>query len=628
MNSRTRFKENLLGLRRVQKRAILMVNDAALAAASLWLAFFLRIGIPETPHLIQLIPVFSLVALGSVLFLWLLGFYNNLLRELEIRILNSLGAGVLLTAALIVAFGYFDNTVLIPRSIPAIFSIVFFLLVGCSRLFGRWYYRYAVGLNTNSQPIIIYGAGETGTHTASILDNSREFSLIGFVDDDKSLHGNRIRGRRIFPNEQLGELSKRYPNLRVLICISNLSSEQRRQIIENLQAYPIQVLTVPSLSDVVAGRARSDDIKEVKLSDLLGRDQIPPKVALFEDAIIGKTLLVSGGGGSIGSEICLQLAKNQPKKIIVIDSSEFALYQLEQRLQTNLGPAFDSSVFNLLLCDVLDETGLERILDLHKPEVVYHAAAYKHVPIVERQPLKGIENNIIGTDILARLCAKAGVKQFTLVSTDKAVRPTNVMGATKRVAELVVQARQLAQNQTKFTIVRFGNVLGSSGSVIPLFREQIAAGGPVTVTHPDVTRFFMTIPEAAQLVIQAGFLGKGGEVFVLDMGEPVLIQKLARLMIQLSGKTAKDENNPGGEIQLEFSGLRPGEKLYEELHLTENVEGTTHPKIMLANELCLQPKVMERHIRTFRKVLDSGDRTKGLKLLSNLVEGFEPDLKI
>ena len=604
-----------------------MVNDGILAAISLWLAFFLRIGSPSTTHLVQLIPVFILVALGSVLFLWLLGFYNNLLRELEIRILNSLAAGVLLTAALIAAFGYFDNTVLIPRSIPAIFSIVFFLLVGSSRLFGRWYYRYAVGLNANSQPIIIYGAGETGTHTASILDNSREFSLIGFVDDDTSLHGHRIRGRRIFPIKQLESLSNRYPDLRVLICISNLSSQQRRSIIENLQAYPVQVLTVPSLSDVVAGRARSDDIKEVRLSDLLGRDQVPPIVELFENAIVGKTILVSGGGGSIGSEICVQLAGNQPEKIIAIDSNEFALYQLEQKLRKNLGTSYDSTAFEFLLCDILDEKGLARILELYRPDVVYHAAAYKHVPIVERQPLKGIANNILGTHILVKLCSDAGVKQFTLVSTDKAVRPTNVMGATKRVAELVVQAMQLAQDQTKFTIVRFGNVLGSSGSVIPLFKEQIAAGGPVTVTHPEVTRFFMTIPEAAQLVIQAGFLGKGGEVFVLDMGEPVLIQKLARLMIQLSGKTAKDADNPGGDIPLEFTGLRPGEKLYEELHLTENAEGTTHPKIMLANEEHLPPKVMEGHIRNFKKIIESGDRLEGLKLLSSLVEGFKPDLR-
>ncbi|MEM7068533.1 MAG: nucleoside-diphosphate sugar epimerase/dehydratase [Pseudomonadota bacterium] len=623
MSYGSRLKEALLGISRPQKRLILAANDATLITASIWLAYFLRVGSLSSTQLYNLVPLFVFVTACGVLTLWIMRFYRNLLRELDIRALGTLGLGTILTALSLTAFAYFESSVWVPRSIPIIFLLLMFLLIAVSRVIGRQVYRWAVGLHADKQPIVVYGAGETGANTATILDNSREFSLVGFIDDDKSLHGSRIKGRRISGVSRLKELVKRHPNLRVLICIGNLTSEQRRRIIERLQIYPVQVLKIPALADIIAGRAGNNTIEEVRLQDLLGREQVPPIDEFFKEAISDKVVIVSGGGGSIGSELCMQLALNNPNKIIAIDNNEYALYHLEQNMRKALPIGFVDNRVHFLLCNILDEDALNQILAEHKPEVAYHAAAYKHVPIVENQPLKGVENNILGTHCFATCCANAGVKNFTLISTDKAVRPTNVMGASKRAAELVVQALQQKHKDTVFSMVRFGNVLGSSGSVIPLFRKQIEQGGPVTVTHPDVTRYFMTIPEAAQLVIQAGFLAKGGDVFVLDMGEPVHIQKLARLMIQLSGKTTRDADNPGGEIEIEFTGLRPGEKLYEELHLTKVVSGTIHPKILAASEASITPAEMEKHVISFRKFVKNANTKQAIALLSELVEGYK-----
>ncbi len=617
------IKEILLALGRTQKRAILAISDAVVSVLALWLAFVLRIGLPDYSHLESVFALFVIVPIASVFFLWFFGLYNHLLRELELRTLNSLAMGMVATALVIAAYGYFYSLALLPRSIPVLFAILAFLIIGTSRIFGRWYYRNAVGLTVDSQPIIIYGAGETGINTAGILENSREFSLIGFIDDDPHLQGSRIKGRKIFNLSELDRLCARSPDLRVLICIANITAESRRSIIEKLQTYPVQVLTIPRLDDVVAGRARLDDMKEIRLRDLLGREQVPPIDKFFDEAIEGKTILVSGGGGSIGSEICMQLANNRPGKVIAIENNEFALYQLEQQITKEHRDLVAGGKFKFMLCNVLDSDAVGGIMKEHKPQVVYHAAAYKHVPLVERQPIRAMENNIIGTHTMASAAAAIGASHFILVSTDKAVRPTNVMGATKRVAELVVQGLARGKSTTVFSSVRFGNVLGSSGSVIPLFRKQIADGGPVTVTHPEVTRYFMTIPEAAQLVIQAGFLASGGDVFVLDMGEPIQIEQLARLMIQLSGKSTKDAENPNGDIEISFTGLRPGEKLYEELLLTENAEGTIHPKIMAANEASLPAAEIQKHVTAFRKIVAQNDNEKGLKLLEKLVEGFD-----
>lgn len=616
------LRELLLSLGRFQKRAILAVCDAAISVAALWLAFLLRIGPPDLDHLLTLIGLFIAVPIATVFFLWIFGLYNHLLRELEIRTLYSLAIGLIATAAIITAYSYFYGSELLPRSIPVLFAILAFLLIGASRVFGRWYYRHAVGLTADSQPIIIYGAGETGVNTAKILENSREFSLLGFIDDDKHLQGSRIRGRKIYDVSDLDDLCSRYPELRILICIAHITADGRRKIIEKLQTYPVQVLTIPTLGDVVAGRADLNDLKEVRLQDLLGRAQVPTIKKLFEEAVNGKTILVSGGGGSIGSEICMQLAAHSPERIIILENNEFSLYNLEQRVLRHFRHQIADGTFQYVLCDVLDFDVVNRIMQEHQPQVVYHAAAYKHVPLVERQPLRAIENNIIGTHNVAQAASKSGASYFVLVSTDKAVRPTNVMGVTKRVAELVVQGMARGKSKTIFSSVRFGNVLGSPGSVIPLFREQIASAGPVTVTHPEVTRCFMTVSEAAQLVIQAGFLAKGGDIFVLDMGEPIQIEKLARLMIQLSGKTTRDTENPNGDIEIVFTGLRPGEKLYEDSLLSDNATGTIHPKIMIASEASFTQKEMQKHIASIRKVVAQGDEKKGLELLEQLVEGF------
>lgn len=616
------IKQLLLDLKRWQKNLLLITIDVSLVLVSLWLAFFLRIGNLPPDRIVELIPLALIVAITAVSSFWFLGTYRNLLRAISIQILNTLSLGAGIAAVTIAVYGYFDTDTLIPRSIPVIFAIAAIALTGSSRILGRWVYRTMVGLHQKSQPIVIYGAGETGTHVAAVLDNSREFTMIGFIDDDKNLWGNRLRGRRIFPVTELEHLANRFTDLRVLICIAKITSSQKLAIIEKLQEYPVQVLTIPPLPEVIAGRSNLEDIKEVKLEELLGREQAPPIPSLFEEAITGKRVLVTGGGGSIGSEICRQILANRPAKLVVLDSSEFALYRLEQEMADLLLPDAPDGIIEYQLGSVTDEFTIEAVFKTHKPQLVYHAAAYKHVPIVEQNAVQGIKNNVEGTRIVTDAAIRHKSERFILVSTDKAVRPTNIMGATKRVAELVTQAADRRDSNTIFTMVRFGNVLGSSGSVIPLFKKQIAAGGPVTVTHPEITRFFMTIPEAAQLVIQAGSMAKGGEVFVLDMGEPVEIQKLARLMIQLSGKTVRDADNPNGDIELTYTGLRPGEKLFEELLISDNASGTQHPKIMMATENALTARAMDKELARIKRCIEQQDTSAANEILTDLVDGF------
>ena len=618
-----RFNMFLLGLSRKQKRLVLVIGDGFLLGFSFYAALVLRLGAPSPQYLQSLYPVFAIMIVTGVLVLWILGFYRAFIRAFEFSTVNILIGSMIIIGMLIAAFAYFVPTVWLPRSVPIIFVLLAFVLIGASRVVARWFYLYATGKFATKENVLIYGAGENGIRMAATLSGSRDFRLVGFIDDDPGVKGHVLRGQRIFSPNDIEMLSKRYDKLRVLLCISKLTPDQKRQIFEGMRSYNLQLDVIPSLSDVVSGKDSYEDFRKVQIEDLLGRNIVAPIERLFVDAIAGKTILVTGAGGSIGSEICRQILRCKPSQLIVIENSEPSLYALNNSLRELMEKENIDVGVEYRLAHVGDREQIRAVLGETRANIVYHAAAYKHVPIVEDNILAGIKNNIIGTNVLSEECIRAGVERFVLISTDKAVRPPNVMGATKRVAELILQAKAEAQSDTIFSIVRFGNVLGSSGSVIPLFISQIEAGGPVTVTHKEVTRYFMTIMEASQLVIQAGFLSNGGDVYVLDMGEPVKIVELAELMVQLSGKTIKNAENPDGDIEIKITGLRPGEKLYEELLIDANAAGTAHPKILVANEASLKPAEMNKKLKLFEKCLHDNDINSATKILEEMVSGFK-----
>ncbi|MGB7287980.1 MAG: nucleoside-diphosphate sugar epimerase/dehydratase [Salaquimonas sp.] len=618
--------KTLESLSRKQKRQILMSVDVVIFALCLYLALILRLGHVDNQYLVSLFPAFIFVSVFGVFSNLLFGVYKTLNRSFDFRSVNILASSCVAVGLAIAAFGYFFNNIFLPRSTPFIYIMLAFLLVGTSRILARWLYQYSLSVKGSRKAVMIYGAGEAGNKVAGLLSGSPEFSLVGFVDDDPTLHGNYMRGRKVYSPSDISSVVSRYGPLKVLLSILDLSPSRKRQIYSRLRHPQITIEVMPSLLDVVAGRLALDSLRELQIEDLLGRDIVPPIASIFSNAVKDATVLVTGGGGSIGSEICRQIVNNNPSKLIVFDQSEFALYGIEQELSSLVKSASLTFPIHYVLGSVDNRDLVARILKTYSPDMVFHAAAYKHVPIVEDNILEGARNNILGTEVIASECAAAGVERFILISTDKAVRPTNVMGATKRVAELVVQSQAEISckkgNGTIFSMVRFGNVLGSSGSVIPVFKSQISNGGPVTVTHKDVTRYFMTIPEAAQLVVQAAFMAEGGEVFVLDMGDPVKIDDLAKLAIQLSGLTVRSEEEPNGDIEIKYIGLRPGEKLFEELLTDENAQGTIHPKIMKANENHLANNVMKKHTESLKKAVVQGDQKSALKILMQIVPGF------
>jgi FlaA1/EpsC-like NDP-sugar epimerase len=490
-----------------------------------------------------------------------------------------------LLSALTLATSSFLLQAQMPRSAVIIYLFSVLIFVGVPRLFIRAIVNQ-MGKN-GTEPVIIYGAGNQGIALANSLMNSETYRPCAFIDDNKRKQKSVIHGLKVYPASQLDELLENGQRKKVLLALGSASSSARKRLLEQLASKKIEVLTTPSVNDIVSGKAKIEEVKKVDIEDLLGRDPVPPRSELIQQCITDKVVAVTGAGGSIGSEICRQVLLQKPTKLVLIELNEFSLYSIEQELnQLKESNGLELDIISIL-GSVQKEHRIKTVFETFKVVTVYHAAAYKHVPMVEHNVVEGVRNNVFGTWYCAEAAIKANVKNFVLISTDKAVRPTNVMGTSKRVAELVLQALAKRQVDTRFTMVRFGNVLGSSGSVVPLFHKQIQSGGPITVTHPDIIRYFMTIPEAAQLVIQAGSMGKGGDVFVLDMGEPVKITSLARKMIHLSGLSEKHEQNPNGDIAIEYSGLRPGEKLYEELLVGDNVEGTSHPRIMTANEVHL-----------------------------------------
>jgi FlaA1/EpsC-like NDP-sugar epimerase len=527
----------------------------------------------------------------------------------------------------------------VPRTIGLIQPTIVFLLVGASRAVARIWLGglYQLEIKRSSLPqVLIYGAGWAGRQLASAMANSHEMRVVGFLDDDERLHGHVLNGLQIFNPAKLEELSNNKGITDVLLALPSASRDKRNQILSKLSKKKISVRTLPSLSDITSGKVTINEVCDLEIDDLLGREPVKPDVLLLNRNTHNKTVLVTGAGGSIGSELCRQLLKTQPRRLLLVDVSEFALYQINQEIQSALEIHEDFLKVDLevvpLLASVCDEIRMHEIMDTWRPHTVYHAAAYKHVPLVEHNPAEGVRNNVWGTKVCAEAAIRNGVQNFVLVSTDKAVRPTNIMGATKRLAEMVLQA----MNNTKppadssrhtastcFSMVRFGNVLGSSGSVFPLFREQIKNGGPITLTHLDITRYFMTIPEAAQLVIQAGAMGSGGDVFVLDMGEPVRIYDLASRIVELSGLSLRTAKNPHGDIAINVTGLRPGEKLYEELLVGDNPEPTQHSRILKAHEKFLPWDQLQGQLNSLNLALSVNDVPMIRRYLQQMVEGYQ-----
>ena len=575
----------LLNAPRPIKRLITAAYDAITIPLAIYAALALRHG-----ELIVAINQAALITIAATTFLTLLiftrtGLYRAVIRYMASKAFGTLAMGVTVSA-LILATSSFITQANLPRSSIIIYWFTAFALLGSPRLFMR---NIVAQLNTSpKQAVVIYGAGNQGIALLNALTNNDAFRPIAFIDDNLRKQNTVIRGLKVYPPGEFLDLIQQVNISKVLLALGNTSTSKRKQLIENLSGNGVEILTTPAVQDIVSGKAKIEEVKEVEIEDLLGRDCVTPNSELLTSNIKDKVVLVTGAGGSIGSELCRQIIKQQPSQLVLVELNEFSLYSIEQELNNycNAHPSCHTKIVSIL-GSVQRQNRLETIFKTFAVQTIYHAAAYKHVPMVEHNVVEGVRNNVFGTWYCAEAAIKAGVERFVLISTDKAVRPTNVMGASKRLAELVLQALSNRQSSTLFCMVRFGNVLGSSGSVVPLFRRQIKAGGPITVTHPDIIRYFMTIPEASQLVIQAGAMGKGGDVFVLDMGEPVKITALAQKMIRLSGLTEKTVENPIGDINIEFSGLRPGEKLYEELLIGDNVEGSEHPRIMTANEVHL-----------------------------------------
>ncbi|MED5431078.1 MAG: nucleoside-diphosphate sugar epimerase/dehydratase [Pseudomonadota bacterium] len=612
----------LISLSRTSKRAVMLLADVIAAPLLVWLAYSLRFNTFVT----DIQDPWLLLAAPAVLVpsLYLAGFYRSIVRYLGAEVAWSMLAGVLTSVLALAAASYMVPETTAPRSIFLIWGMLCMLYLGGSRFVMRRFLVYVLGGALDRQPVAIFGAGGAGAQLVAGLQSSAEFFPAMVVDDAFNKQGTLLAGVPVVDRASLEKACRRGKVSSVLLAVPSLSRTRRMAIVRWLETLNVRVQTVPAFTDIANGKARIEEVKDVSIEDLLGRDAVPPQPDLLHRCISGKHVLVTGAGGSIGSELCRQILKLKPSCLILFEQSEFSLYAIEKELAAFIAAKGLQVELRAMLGSVVNRGHVERICREYRVDTVYHAAAYKHVPIVEDNPSAGVRNNIIGTLEAAQGAEAAGVKHFILVSTDKAVRPTNVMGATKRFAELVLQAMADRGSETVFSMVRFGNVLGSSGSVVPLFRDQIQRGGPVTVTHPDVIRYFMTIPEASQLVIQAGAMAKGGEVFVLDMGEPVRILDLATTMVHLMGLSVKDDENPNGDIEITFSGLRPGEKLYEELLIGECSVGTEHEMIMQATEERLTWDEIQFALEAFRKALERGDKTALKSLLRSYVAGYQP----
>jgi FlaA1/EpsC-like NDP-sugar epimerase len=604
------------------KRAVVLTLDAGLCVLSVWLAYYLRLGFWVPVGGAMVWPIVLSMVFALPIFI-VSGLYRAIFRYSGWPALLAVGRAMLLyTLSFSIVFT-FVGVEGVPRTVGLIQPILLLLLMGASRAGARIWLGglYQQQLRKSALPqALIYGAGGAGRQLAMAMSNSHEIRVVGFLDDDDRLHGHVLNGLPIHNPRDLCELLADAPIVDVLLALPSLSRQRRNEILNQLKPHKVAVRTIPGLYDLFTGRLSLSDVRELDIDDLLGREPVQPNGLLLNLNTLGKRVVVTGAGGSIGSELCRQIVRTQPKQLLLVDMSEFALYQIHQELLA----VADGVELVPLLASVCDEARMNEIMDTWKPHTVYHAAAYKHVPMVEHNPAEGVRNNVWGTLVCSEAAASNGVRNFVLISTDKAVRPTNIMGATKRLAEMVLQALAEQRGATTFSMVRFGNVLGSSGSVVPLFREQIKNGGPITLTHADITRYFMTIPEAAQLVIQAGAMGQGGDVFVLDMGESVKIIDLARRMVELSGLTVRDEADPSGDIELAVTGLRPGEKLYEELLIGDNPQATQHPRIMKAHEQFLALPELRVRLQALSMAVSANDVPAIRGLLQQLVSGYQP----
>lgn len=581
----------LMQLPRNVKRGIGLIMDIGSITVAMILAYLLSFDAIMPLRWSQWI-ILGGVVLGITLLAFIrFGLYRAVVRYVGFKVLSLVFFTVIFSGALLVV-GALLMGISLPVSAVVNYVLIAFLLTGGSRLLVREGYQRV--MSRQKDRVIIYGAGSAGRQLAQAISNGDEFHPVLFVDDDSGLQNTSVLGLKVIPPENIDKAIHELGVQRILLALPSTLRSRRRQILDALEALPVKVQTVPGMADMVNGDLSIDQLQDVRVEDLLGRDPVSPEPQLMEKHITGQTVLVTGAGGSIGSELCRQILKQRPKALVLYELSEFALYAIERELTQICQQQGIGAEIIPVIGTVQRRNRIETVLKAFTVDTVYHAAAYKHVPLVEYNMVEGVRNNVFGTWHTAEAAISAGVKQFVLISTDKAVRPTNVMGTTKRLSELVLQGLAQRQGETRFSMVRFGNVLGSSGSVVPLFKEQIEHGGPVTVTHPDITRFFMTIPEAAQLVIQAGTMGHSGSVFVLDMGDSVKIVDLARKMIRLSGLEERTEKNPHGDIAIEFSGLRPGEKLYEELLIGDNVEASDHSRILRANEQSLSWDEMEK----------------------------------
>jgi len=574
----------ILNASRPLKRFLSVSYDIVAIPVAIYMALALRYG-SVTPPIEPNIFAVCLATTATTIGVFIrLGLYRAVVRFMTSKAFTTLALGIAVSATTLATVSFLMPAS-IPRSSILIYFFTAFALLGTPRLFIRSLVSQLGKLA--AEPVLIYGAGNQGIALAQALSASDIYRPYAFVDDALQKQKMNIQGLKVLSPHNIEEICAVTDVKKVLLALGRTGATERTRLIETLADKNLEVLTAPSVTDIISGKARIEEVREVEIEDLLGRESVTPRRELLDSNIKGKVVAVTGAGGSIGSELCRQVIAQRPKKIILIELNEYSLYSIEQELN-QLNEVNGTAIpIVSILGSVQKQNRLETVFRTFNVQTVYHAAAYKHVPMVEHNVVEGVRNNVFGTWYCAEASISAGVERFVLISTDKAVRPTNVMGASKRLAELVLQALSDRQSETLFCMVRFGNVLGSSGSVVPLFRRQIKEGGPITVTHPDIIRYFMTIPEASQLVIQAGAMGKGGDVFVLDMGEPVKITSLAKKMIKLSGLTERSIQTPSGDIEILYTGLRPGEKLYEELLIGENVEGTDHPRIMTANEIML-----------------------------------------
>ena len=635
---------------RMVKRGVVLGIDAALCVLTVWIAFYLRLGeflplsgnalwTPSTAVLTSLvfcIPIFIVSGLYRAIFR-----YNGLPALMAVS--KAMFIYGLLYASIFTLIGIQG----VPRTIGLIQPMLLLCFVGMSRMFARFWLGglYLDILSKTKLPqVLIYGAGSTGRQLALAMANSSDMRVIGFLDDDTRLHGSLLNELPIYNPLELNVLTASLSITDVLLALPGASREHRNSVLAKLVEYKLAVRNLPDIGDIASGRISMSDLRELDIDDLLGREPVKPDEQLLNKNTIGQTVMVTGAGGSIGSELCRQIYKIRPKILLLVDMSEFALYQIHQELENTRQAEYNHTDYSVtqdslqiipLLASVCDENRINTIMSTWRPDTVYHAAAYKHVPLVEHNPGEGVFNNVWGTMVCAKAAGRHGVKNFVLISTDKAVRPTNVMGTSKRLAEMFLQAlaeknlkEQSTDQTTCFSMVRFGNVLGSSGSVVPLFREQIKNGGPVTLTHQDITRYFMTIPEAAQLVMQAGAMGEGGDVFVLDMGEPVRIFDLARKMIELSGLSLRDDSKPDGDIEIAITGLRPGEKLFEELLIGDNPMPTKHQRIMNAQEEFLELEGLMDDLAQLKITIDQNNVSELIRIIKKLVPGYEPQSEL